>query len=461
MDANDEAKIRDLIKDYLKGYDPTKSINEWNSLNNAFKKVWQNKVLNDNYPELSEFDDIQPVIRILDKHGRRKYEVTSEIDGNNIKERLDNIANELGIIHEYDIQNNFIKIINMDAVANCMIPQKKWNKLFNDLKKDLKLKNKLNYLFLEKNTEDKINLINELKVINDKNGYNLIKPKGVALNAILVAYDFELYPSIVSLKDRIEIVDFFNLQNLSKEDFNSMNYGEKIIKTNTALLDFKNKFDLNIDTNTLSKLLYQDPIRNIWRKEEKKITPPKKPKIEPGKGIESKFEIEDIPKKIEIVDEGIDNHTKIQWHLIQLGKLKKYDVWVALNDKNKTYGNEKFNDITVNDLPLHGFKDDEGKIIKNIDVIWLKNDQISHLFEIEFTTSIYSGILRMSDLITLQPYLPIKLYIVAPETRRNEAIRIMNRPSFKHLYKSKRTFEFLSFEDVKNDYESSKRIKII
>ena len=51
-------------------------------------------------------------------------------------------------------------------------------------------------------------------------------------------------------------------------------------------------------------------------------------------------------------------------------------------------------------------------------------------FEIESTTSIYSGLLRMSDLITMQPNLNIPLYIVAPDERRNKVIAEVNRPTF-------------------------------
>jgi hypothetical protein len=36
-------------------------------------------------------------------------------------------------------------------------------------------------------------------------------------------------------------------------------------------------------------------------------------------------------------------------------------------------------------------------------------------FEVEHATSVYSGILRMADLLALQPNMDIKLHIVAPK----------------------------------------------
>ena len=48
-------------------------------------------------------------------------------------------------------------------------------------------------------------------------------------------------------------------------------------------------------------------------------------------------------------------------------------------------------------------------------------------FEIESTTSIYSGLLRMSDLIAMQPNLNIPLYLVAPNERRQKVFAEVNR----------------------------------
>jgi hypothetical protein len=38
-------------------------------------------------------------------------------------------------------------------------------------------------------------------------------------------------------------------------------------------------------------------------------------------------------------------------------------------------------------------------------------------FQIEITTSIYSGLLRLADLLARQPNLNITLFLVAPEDR--------------------------------------------
>jgi hypothetical protein len=45
------------------------------------------------------------------------------------------------------------------------------------------------------------------------------------------------------------------------------------------------------------------------------------------------------------------------------------------------------------------FDDVTRRTVEMIDVLWLKGSAIVAAFEIESTTSIYSGLLRMSDLI--------------------------------------------------------------
>jgi len=54
-------------------------------------------------------------------------------------------------------------------------------------------------------------------------------------------------------------------------------------------------------------------------------------------------------------------------------------------------------------------------------------------FEVEHTTSIYSGILRMADLMALQPNLNIRAHIVAPFDRKDKVLQEISRPVFAFL----------------------------
>ena len=73
------------------------------------------------------------------------------------------------------------------------------------------------------------------------------------------------------------------------------------------------------------------------------------------------------------------------------------------------------------------------RTIEQIDVIWLRGRSIARAFEIEHTTAIYSGLLRMADLVALQPNINIPLHIVAPEERQASVMEQIRRPVFSLL----------------------------
>ncbi|HEX6818529.1 MAG TPA: EVE domain-containing protein [Ktedonobacterales bacterium] len=127
-------------------------------------------------------------------------------------------------------------------------------------------------------------------------------------------------------------------------------------------------------------------------------------------------------------------HTEVQWQLLKLGCDMGLDVWVARNDRGRGVNGRRFADLPSlkSDLPLQ-FDEATNKTIELIDVLWLRGNAIVAAFEIECTTSIYSGLLRMADLIAMQPNLNIPLYLVAPEDRRNKVISEVNRPTFSRL----------------------------
>lgn len=127
-------------------------------------------------------------------------------------------------------------------------------------------------------------------------------------------------------------------------------------------------------------------------------------------------------------------HTEIQYLLLKLGSDMGFDVWVARNDRNREIDGKKLSERfrLKDELPLQ-FDEATTKTIEYIDVLWLKGNAIVAAFEVESTTSIYSGLLRMSDLIAMQPNLNIPLYLVAPDERREKVSIEVNRPTFSRL----------------------------
>ena len=127
-------------------------------------------------------------------------------------------------------------------------------------------------------------------------------------------------------------------------------------------------------------------------------------------------------------------HTQMQYQLLKLGSDMGLDVWVARNDKSREWRGKLFSDVPRlrTSLP-HQFDTVTNRIVEMIDVLWLSGPAVVAAFEIESTTSIYSGLLRMADLLALQPNLNIPLFLVAPEDRRSKVITEINRPTFSRL----------------------------
>src|SRR2546430_701623 len=125
-------------------------------------------------------------------------------------------------------------------------------------------------------------------------------------------------------------------------------------------------------------------------------------------------------------------HTEIQHALLMLGRDMGFDLWVARNDRSKTWNGTSLGSLpgTVKELPTQ-FNEATNRTIELIDVLWLKGNSIIAAFEVEATTSVYSGLLRMSDLLALQPNLSINLFLVAPDDRREKVESELLRPTFK------------------------------
>ncbi|HLK13600.1 MAG TPA: EVE domain-containing protein [Fimbriimonadaceae bacterium] len=126
------------------------------------------------------------------------------------------------------------------------------------------------------------------------------------------------------------------------------------------------------------------------------------------------------------------DHDRIQYRLLALGRDLGLELWVASNDRGRTYDDERFGDMAAKELPVR-FDDATRRTIELIDVLWLSQNRIEAAFEIESTTSIFSGLLRMADLLALQPNIDIPLFIVAPDDRRKAVLREIRRPVFASL----------------------------
>ncbi|MCC7571022.1 hypothetical protein KO465_06820 [Candidatus Micrarchaeota archaeon] len=144
------------------------------------------------------------------------------------------------------------------------------------------------------------------------------------------------------------------------------------------------------------------------------------------------------------------DHTQIQYLLLTLGAEMGLNVWVARNDRSRSYQGQTLGTLPhiSQELPTQ-FNPATQRTIELIDVLWLKGNSIVSAFEVESTTSIYSGLLRMSDLLALQPNLDIKIYLVASYERRDKVKQEIIRPTFQLRERPlNRVCGYLSLEDL-------------
>lgn len=179
-------------------------------------------------------------------------------------------------------------------------------------------------------------------------------------------------------------------------------------------------------------------------------------------GREVKEIIEEAKEEIEIPTEEQEEkepseHDEIQWRLIRLGGAAGYKIWVPKNDQGKKYKNYSFRDYVAKDFEP-GL--DIPKPVENIDVVWRFGFQIKSAFEIEYSTSVYSGLLRLSDLKYIAPNSNFPLYIVAPRDRKSKVYNEIKRPSFSNPYlKLQEAIKFLSFDKVRRLDEKYSSLK--
>jgi len=141
----------------------------------------------------------------------------------------------------------------------------------------------------------------------------------------------------------------------------------------------------------------------------------------------------------------VSDHIEMQWKLINLGKKAGSKVWVPKHDQKKiidAYGYSDFEHEFAAGIDL------SAKYVENIDVIWKEEFRIDAAFEVEHSTSIYSGLLRFSDLKIVAPNSMYPLFIVAPLSQRNRLKEQINRPTFKKMDFSQKV-RYLSYETVK------------
>lgn len=164
--------------------------------------------------------------------------------------------------------------------------------------------------------------------------------------------------------------------------------------------------------------------------------------------LETEIEVEE-EKKTKKVKMGlkkikIDSHEKAEAVLLELGNLLGFDTYTP--DKGRVVESQSLGDIaTLKELPYFGSE----KIMEsanNIDVVWVKDEWPEYFFEVEHTTGITQGLLRI---YRVAEKLSAKCFIIAPEKMLSKFKKEIDRPPFNKI---KERYKFKSYEELQEMY---------
>jgi hypothetical protein len=126
---------------------------------------------------------------------------------------------------------------------------------------------------------------------------------------------------------------------------------------------------------------------------------------------------------------GASRHTHLQWLLAKIGLKVGCQVWIASNDHSKVWKQERLADLSLPSLPILANSEFQ-RIIGRIDVLWLRQQEVIAAYEIERTTDIIAGLLRLYDLGALSSQQQVYLCIVTPQDRVPKVQFELSRPTF-------------------------------
>lgn len=405
-----EVNFSSFLPEFDGFYDAPKKEKIWADLSNQFREFWSSRVMGADSSPISD-EDCDKIIKILDRNGK----------GNNK---------------------------DTEAIARAMVSQGAWRRLFNELHRNKKLGNAVNKILVEQNPKVKAQYIDELYAMEEAQKIYLTGKSGNTVSVFLAAYDPFANLSVISLKDRKLLLECLNSP--YAESFDGQTIGTKIIQSNGILADAIKAAGVTGNARKISEYCYYAPVKELWRGE---FSAPQE--VSPSNQSKEFIVTVASDDADEQVDEGeVRESIKIQGLLAKIGEQMGFDIWLPNPDRARVakVWQPKDARTLLTTLPLSYDKATQSTI-GLIDVIWIKNKRsIARAFEVEHTTSIYSGILRMADLVALQPDIKIKMHIVAPLDRQEKFSTEIRRPVFSYMTNGRLSdmCTFISYDDVKH-----------
>lgn len=154
---------------------------------------------------------------------------------------------------------------------------------------------------------------------------------------------------------------------------------------------------------------------------------------------------------IEIKDDVKLSHYDVQAKLVLVGSYLGYRTFVPVPDKNKNTIFGILGDLcTEKEIPEGSIPALSLNTVKFVDVIWFDEEGYpSHAFEVEHTTDITKGLLRLYQVHKLR----IKMFIISEEINKNKFQKEVSKAPF---IKIKNEFVFKNYDELDEFFQSVK-----
>ncbi len=214
------------------------------------------------------------------------------------------------------------------------------------------------------------------------------------------------------------------------------------MKLREVLIDTNNQHrgDLSSDLGAVAGLLFEIGSQKLVLGADEYLSQNERQKIE--KLIEKRREAVEQEKAED------DLHTEMQYHLLKIGNALGYDVIAASNDRSKSYSGDNFSFISLRQFPAIELEKDTLNTVKLIDVLWFQKatNKVIAAFEVEKSTSIYSGILRLTDLSFTIADGDEVFYLIVPDKREKDVVIQLQRPAIRQ---NKVIIKYIMFSDLR------------
>lgn len=261
-----------------------------------------------------------------------------------------------------------------------------------------------------------------------------IKGLGPAVASIL----YFLHPTIIPPFNTAIINGFNTLFNDNKK----LGSWSEYLKLRETVRETNDKYKsvLSNDLGAIAGLLFEIGSKNIIVGDGEFITEEDAEKFEK--------QVQKRRKEVENEQQEEDLHTEMQFRLLTVGKALGYDVISASNDRSKSHNGKNFSFLSLPDFPKMEINKDTYNTIGLIDTVWFEKGTNKPIcaFEVEKSTSIYSGILRLTDLAYSFTESEQHLYIVLPNNREKEVVMQLSRPSIRS---SQTKIQYILFSDLR------------